>query len=237
MNFLDLHELVRMELERRINAGRLNGTTLARMTGFQQAHISNFLNRKRSLSLEGLDRVLASQGLSIEQILPLELAAAASHPPNQADPLESVPVVSTSVAMDDPRIAPVSMLETMHLSAAHLYANRPRAIAGRTQWQRFVALRLDTQQAAPMDPVLTPGAVVVLDRHYNSIVPYQIHRPSLFAVRNASSLLLRYVSLEESRLILRPQDLTYPVQLIRLLQTQSPADFIVGRVCMVISEY
>src|SRR5580698_468694 len=64
------------------------------VASLNQAHISNFLNRKRSLSLEGLDRVLAAQNLDIEQILPLELTAAASIP--SSDPIEVIPVVSPS---------------------------------------------------------------------------------------------------------------------------------------------
>ena len=236
MNFQDLHELLRAELERRINAGKLTGTMLARMAGFQQAHISNFLNRKRSLSLEGLDRVLESQNLSIEQVLPLDLAAAALSPPNQADPLQSVPVVSTSVAMDDPRVSASSTIETVYVSAARLYGNRPRMAPHRAQWERFVALRVDSDQAAPMEPVLNPGSIVILDRHYNSVAPYRAQQPSIFAARTGSALLLRYVSLEESRLILRPQVQSSPVKLIRMLQTQTPADFIVGRVCMTINE-
>src|SRR5271163_4116184 len=94
MNFQDLHELLRVELVRRIERGTLTGSRLAQQAGFQQAHISNFLNRKRSLSLEGLDRVLASQKLTVDQILPLDLAAAAPVP--SSDPIEIVPVVSPS---------------------------------------------------------------------------------------------------------------------------------------------
>src|SRR6185312_10435896 len=96
MNFHDLHELLRLELLRRIERGALTGSRLAHQAGFQQAHISNFLNRKRALSLEGLDRVLASQSLSIDQILPLEIdlaASAAPSPPASSDPIEIVPVV------------------------------------------------------------------------------------------------------------------------------------------------
>ena len=74
MNFQDLHELLRVELLRRIERGTLTGSRLAQQAGFQQAHISNFLNRKRALSLEGLDRVLASQNLTIDQILPLDIS-------------------------------------------------------------------------------------------------------------------------------------------------------------------
>ena len=102
MNFQDLHELLRVELLRRIERGTLTGSRLAQQAGFQQAHISNFLNRKRALSLEGLDRVMASQNLTVEQILPLELTAVAAKVPG--DTVELVPVVSASVAMDDARI-------------------------------------------------------------------------------------------------------------------------------------
>src|ERR1700679_1375222 len=103
MNFQDLHELLRLELLRRIERGTLTGTRLAQQAGFQQAHISNFLNRKRALSLEGLDRVLAAQNLSVDQILPLDLAAAVTSPPpvQTSDPIEIIPVVSPSAAMDD----------------------------------------------------------------------------------------------------------------------------------------
>ena len=236
MNFQSLHELLRAELERRIAAGRLTGSVLARMAGFQQAHISNFLNKKRALSLEGLDRVMESQGLTVEQILPIDLAAAAMLPPDQADPLESVPVVSAAAAMGDPRIAPATAQETVYVSASRLHGNRPRIGLHRAQWQRFVALRIDAQQAAPMDPVLPSGAVVILDRHYNSVAPYSAHQPSVFAVRHGSALSLRYVTLEESRLVLRPYAREFPVQLVRLLQTEVPADYIVGRVCFVLAE-
>src|SRR5437763_15224163 len=84
MNFQDLHELLRVELLRRIERGTLTGSRLALQAGFQQAHISNFLNKKRALSLEGLDRVLASQNLTIDQILPLELSA--PQPPHSPPP-------------------------------------------------------------------------------------------------------------------------------------------------------
>ena len=52
MNFQDLHELLRVELVRRIEQGTLTGSRLAVQAGFQQAHISNFLNRKRALCLD-----------------------------------------------------------------------------------------------------------------------------------------------------------------------------------------
>ena len=235
MNFQYLHELLRLELLHRIDRGTLTGTRLARQTGFQQAHISNFLNKKRALSLDGLDRVLASQGLTVDQLLPLDLAASA--PPEAAsDPVEQVPVVSSSTALHEPRIHPSDVIETLHLSAARLLENRSRLAPGRASWQRFVALRVDAQQASAMAPLLAPGALAILDRHYNSLAPYRPQLPTLFAVRYGNSLLIRYLEFEDGTLLLRPASLSSPLLFLRLASGASPADHIVGRVCTISSD-
>lgn len=234
MNFQDLHELLRAELVRRIERGSLTGSRLAQQAGFQQAHISNFLNRKRALSLEGLDRVLASQNLTVDQILPLEIAAAAA--PQMTEPTETVPVVSCSVAMDDARVAEAAVIETVQVSASRLHDNRARPSTRYAHWQRFVAVRADAQQAAAMYPLLAPGAIAVLDRHYNSLAPYRAQQPTLYAVRCGAALLLRYVDFDEGHLILRPYSRDFSVQLIRMASHESPADYLVGRVCLVFSE-
>jgi Cro/C1-type HTH DNA-binding domain len=235
MNFQDLHELLRVELLRRIERGILTGSRLAQQAGFQQAHISNFLNRKRALSLEGLDRVLASQNLTIDQILPLDLAAAQSPIPT-SDPIEIVPVVSPSAAMDEARISPSAIIETIQVSASRLHDNRARPSTKHAHWQRFLAIRADTQQSAAMDPLVSPGAIAVLDRHYNSLAPYRAHQPTLYAVRCGAALLLRFVDFDEGRLILRPYSRDFPVQLLPLATHETPGDYIVGRVCLVFSE-
>src|SRR5437764_5205004 len=121
MTFQDLHEALRLELIRRIQLGSLTRTALARQAGFRQAHISNFLNKKRALSLEGLDRVLAAQSLSIEHILPLELQGSSSEPPNTT--FEAVPVVSPSTAMDSPVVRAEAEIETLQIAASRLDDN------------------------------------------------------------------------------------------------------------------
>ncbi|WP_158942058.1 hypothetical protein [Granulicella sp. S190] len=238
MNFQDLHELLRLELQRRIDRGLLTGSRLAHQAGFQQAHISNFLNRKRALSLEGLDRVLASQKLSIEQILPLEISASipAPRPTENSDPVEIIPVVSPSSAMDDAHVLPSAIIETIQVSASRLHDNRARPSPKHARWQRFLAIRADAQQSAAMDPVLSPGSIAVLDRHYNSLAPYRAHQPTLYAVRCGAALLLRFVDFDEGRLILRPYSRNFPVQLLPLATHESPADYLVGRICLVFSE-
>jgi hypothetical protein len=206
-----------------------------RPTTLPQAHVSNFLNRKRALSLEGLDRVLASQNLTIEQILPIELNSVAAKV--TGDTVEVVPVVPASVAMDEARIPASAVIETVQVSASRLRDNRSRPSQKNATFQRFLAIRADAQQAAAMEPLLLPGAIAVLDRHYNSLAPYRAQQPTLYAVRSGSNLLIRFVEVDEGHLILRPYSAAFPIQLLPLASSESPSDYIVGRVCMVFSEF
>ncbi|MBS1821378.1 MAG: helix-turn-helix transcriptional regulator [Acidobacteria bacterium] len=237
MNFQDLHELLRSELVRRIERGMVTQSRLAQKAGFQQAHVSNFLNRKRALSLDGLDKVMEAQNLTIEQILPLDLAGAGEAASEAVeDAVEQIPIVSPSAAMDDSEIAGAAVIETVPVVAARLRENRAKPAPRRTQWERFVAVRVDAQQAAAMAPVLATGALAVIDRHWNSLAPYRANQPNIYAVRSGSMLLLRYVDFDERHLILRPFLREFPVQLIGLREGESPADYVVGRVCLVVAE-
>ena len=248
MNFHDLHESVRAELQRRVNAGLITATSLAHQAGFRQAHISNFLNRRRSLSLEGLDRVMAAQNLSV-----VDLVAHGAAPPGESgldmsasaegdattstrDSSEPIPVVSHWTAMEEPVVRTGSVIETVYFATSRLAASRARPAAGRTHWQRFVAIRADAHQAAGMDPIVPVDSVVVLDRHYNSLAPYRPQERTLYAVRSGSGLMLRFLEFDDTRLILRPISLDFPVQLIALADNESPSDYIVGRVSLVLRE-
>jgi hypothetical protein len=95
---------------------------------------------------------------------------------------------------------------------------------------------VDAQQASAMTPVLAVGALAVIDRHYNSLAPYRANQPNIYAVRSGSMLMLRYVDFDDRHLILRPFLREFPVQLIGLREGESPADYVVGRVCLVVAE-
>jgi hypothetical protein len=166
--------------------------------------------------------------------MPLDLSAAAEMTPEQ----EAVPVVSASTAMEEAAVRPEQVIETVQVAASALRGNRWWAQEKYAQWQRYVAVRADAQQAAAMDPLLAPGAIVVIDRHYHSLAPYHAHRRTLYAVRAGGGvgLLLRYVEFDGGTLILRPLTMGVPVQLIMPGAKETPADYIVGRVCVVVSE-
>lgn len=236
MNFQYLHERLRLELLGRIEGGSLTGTALARQSNFKQAHISNFLNGKRALSLEGLDRVLAAQGLTVDQLLPVELSAAE----DAGSEMEAIPVVTAATAMNDAVVRPGAVIEMVQVAGAGLRSNRWWAPDKYVRWQRYVAVRADAQQAAAMAPLIMPGAVVVVDRHYRSLAAYQTQGRTLYAVRAGSGagerLAMRYVELDGGKLVLRPLALTVPVQVVTPGPQETAADYIVGRVCVVVSE-
>src|SRR5271163_2753949 len=91
MKFRVLQDNLRETLWERIHEGGLTGLRLAQQTGFKQAHISNFLNKKRGLSLEGMDKVLSVQHLSVLDLLdPEEVNKRASILPPSNDEFENV---------------------------------------------------------------------------------------------------------------------------------------------------
>jgi hypothetical protein len=228
MNFRDIHEQLRLELLRRIERGVLSGSLLARQTGFRSAHISNVLNRKRLLSSEGMDRILAAQNLSIESFLvPLDRKI-----PPRKDKTIPVPIVSSAAAMHQPHLAAAAS-DTLHIPAAFLRDNRARPAPLRAHWQRYLAIVLDVDQAIPTE--LSTGALVVIDRHYTSLARYRETHPTLYAVHFDGHLLLRFVSLEDGHLILRPANSLSPVRLFRLNAHDAPANYIIGRACLLLS--
>ena len=236
MKFLELHERLRLETWRRIDQGILSSTLLARQTGLAQAHISNFLHRRRRLSLPALDRILLAEALSVEdlspgsrnQYLPAEQIA--------REPMDTVRIVAQSVAMTAPVVTTGAVIDSFQLPSGWLTSFPARRAVNRRSWERFVGVRVTAAQALPMDPVLRIGSIVILDRHYNSLAAWKPPNPNLYAIRAGTRMLFRHVVFEASRLVLRPRALEYPLDVIELASREAPSDLIVGRVCLCISE-
>src|SRR6266481_8667690 len=126
MKFQALQENLRKALWERIQEGDLTGLRLARDTGFKQAHISNFLNRKRGLSVEGMDKVLNVQRLSVLDLLdPGEINKRASIVPPSPDDFENVLLVDGSVAARQPVIMSMRVKDIVKLKKAFLRKLRP----------------------------------------------------------------------------------------------------------------
>ncbi len=233
MNFSQMHERLRLELMRRIQRGTLSVSLLARQTGFGQSHLSNFLNSRRQLSMEAIDRLLAAQHLTAADLLPALHSSLAMPFETERD---SVPLVSHHSALFEPYIRAAAAQGWLHLPAGLLQTIRSRAANSRRAWQRFVAVRIPAADAIPMEPIILPEAIALIDRHYNSLHPYRPNRPNLLAIRNGGRLSIRYADFLANRLVLRPHRLDAPVELIDLAPNESPNDLVAGRVALILNE-
>jgi hypothetical protein len=233
MNFTQMHERLRLELLRRIQRGTLSVSLLARQTGFGQSHLSNFLHCRRQLSLEAIDRVLAAQHLAAVDLLPVTYRAG---PPPSGEEDGRVPIVSQAAALFEPFIRPAAVQSMLDIPSGVLQSVRARVSTQRRAWQRFVAVRIPSAEALAMEPLVLPDALALLDRHYNSLMPYRPNRPNLYAVRHGAHMTLRYVDFLSNRLVLRPHNLAFPVELIELAPGESPSDLIAGRIALILNE-
>jgi hypothetical protein len=233
MNITQMHERLRLELLRRIQRGTLSVSLLARQTGFGQSHLSNFLHNRRQLSLEAMDRILAAQHMAAGDLLPATYQSGTLTGDEEG---ASVPIVSHQAAMFEPFIRPSAVQSMLNIPTGLLESIRTRVSNPRRAWQRFVAVRIPAADALAMEPLLLPEAVTLIDRHYNSLMPYRPNRPNLYAVRNGARLTLRYVDFLSNRLVLRPHNIAFPVDLIEVDPGEAPSDLIMGRICLILNE-
>ncbi len=238
MKFKALQDNLRKALWKRIDARQLTGLKLAKQTGFEQAHISNFLNKKRSLSLEGMDKVLQVQKLSVLDLLdPEEVNKRASIVAPSKDAFENVLLVDGTVAAGESLVTQEDVRDIYKFKKKFL--NRLRsdpATAGREQWRRFVLVKVDGRDGMSMYPRLLPGATVLIDRHYNTLKPYRRHEQNMYAVKKDGATTIKYVEKAGKTLVLRPQNSSYPVEVITIEKGKHYHEYIVGRVCHVAIE-
>jgi len=234
MKFRALQENLRKMLWERISEGNLTGLRLARQTGFKQAHISNFLNRKRGLSLEGMDKVLNVQHLSVLDLLdPAEINKRASIAPPSADDFENIRLVDGPIAAMQPLVMTMNVKEHLKFKKSFLRHLRPEAERGRENWERFVLVKLDGREGMSMYPRLLPGATVLIDRHYNSLKPYRKGEFNMYAVQKDGTCTVKYVEVAGNHLILRPHNQAYPIEVMTIDDDKDATDYIVGRICHV----
>jgi hypothetical protein len=233
MKFKLLQENLRKILWDRIGTGELTGLRLAQQTGFKQAHISNFLNRKRGLSIEGMDKVLSVQHLSVLDLLdPAEVNKRASILPPSSDEFENVLLTDPSTATR-PLITADLVLDILKFKKSYLRKLRPDTEGNRSSWHRFVLMKLDPKDSIAMYPRLMPGALLLLDRHYNSLKPYRKNEFNMYAVLKNDTCTVRYVEQAQNQLILRPHGRTAPVEVIQIAQGKTASDYIIGRIAQV----
>ena len=231
MKVKSLQENLRKALWERIEEGELTGVKLAEQTGFRQAHISNFLNRKRSLSLEGMDRVLNVQRLSVLDLLdPAEVNKRASIPPPSDDEFENIFVVESAVAATQPLIMSRNVREIQKFKRSFLRKLRPEMHGKRGDWERFVAVKTDGESMS-MYPRLLPGATVLIDRHYTSLQPYRKGEKNMYALYVNGVAKVRYVESAGKSIVLRPHNQTYAIEVLSAEDKDRAPESLIGRVC------
>ena len=237
MRISDLQDNLRAFIWARIHRGELTGMGLSRDAGFQQAHMSNFLNARRGLSPEAMDRLLKVLQVDVLDLAdPEELRMRALQRPERASSFETVPLVSLRDAAVEPRIVARGVLDTLKFRKRFLNRLKPEIMGDRSDWVRFVGVRIDPDSARAMSPRLGPGAVVLLDRHYNALRQYRRGVPNLYAVRRGDTCVLRYVAVSAGRIILRPHSDQWPIELVEIAMGRAFGHYIVGRVCHVAFE-
>ena len=105
----------------------------------------------------------------------------------------------------------------------------------REEWPRFLCIKVDAENGNAMAPYISLGAILLIDRHYNSLRSYRRKCSNVYAVRNAGGVLIRYIEPQNGVLLLRPESQQFSLTLIGN-DGRSGADQIIGRICHVSRE-
>ncbi len=231
MNLQDLQDQLRTHIRARIARGELTGVSLARAADFPQGHLSNFLNARRGLSLESMDRLLETLDIGVLDLLDAKDIHQRFVLPGAAEGVEKIAVVSAENAALA-RFAPDQILETRSFNQSFLRKLKPRSAEDRRDWLRFVLIRMAVK-GTNLFPSRTSAAILLIDRHYSSLQPYRRLQPNVYAVSFGGRCVMGYVSVFDDYLVLRPRDSQQEVEMLRIERGRSYSEYIVGRVCHV----
>lgn len=233
LRFQTLQDSLRAGIWARLDRGELTGKSLAHKAGFQQAHLSNFLNGKRGLSLPAMDRLLDILHLDVLQLAGVNHAERhAADGRRSSHQTEAVALVTLATAARAARFSADDIQDVVSFPASFLRRLKPKTIGNRRDWTRFAITSVDEESAAGMWPQLRPGARVLIDRHYNAPRLGNTTSPDLYAVISGAQRSITRVTLTKGLLILRTLDETEgpPKRLVTIPQGHRAEDFIVGRI-------
>lgn len=231
MKLQDLQDQLRSHIRARIARGELTGVGLARAADFPQGHLSNFLNARRGLSLESMDRLLQTLDIGVLDLVDTKDIQERFVLPGAAAGVEKIAVVSAENAALA-RFAPDQVLETRSFNKSFLRKLKSRSAEDRRDWLRFVLIKLDVKGTRQF-PFAASTAVLLIDRHYSSLQQYRRLQPNVYAVSFGGRCVMGYVSVIDDYLVLRPRDPRQEVEMLRIGRGRSYSEYIVGRVCHV----
>src|SRR5215813_10651473 len=181
-----------------------------------------------------MEHGLQVQHLSVLDLLdPVEVNKRASILPPSADEFENVVLADSPIAATQPFIVSMHVKEIVKFKKSFLHRIKAEAHGDRSGWQRFVLIKLDGREALAMHPRLTPGATLLIDRHYTSLKPYRKGESNMYAVLKNDTCAVRYVEVAGNELILRPHNYSIPLEMISIEESKNASDYVIGRVCQV----
>lgn len=222
----DIEEQLRKLVRQRINNGLTSGSELARQAGFRQAHISNFMNRRRGLSVEAFDRILDALSITVLDLLP-----ESKNETGAGKEFDEVPLVAQEFA-HYPDVPTQAISDSLKFKRSFLKRIRPNPVGDRSNWSRYILLRASAETALAMSPRIASGANMLIDRHYNSEEPYRKREPNIYAVRKQDQVLIRYIELHPGHILLRPANSEARLDSVAL-DNRNYSDYVIGRVCYV----
>ncbi len=231
--FQTLQERLRAAIWARLERGELTGKSLAHKAGFQQAHLSNFLNGKRGLSLQAMDRLLDVLHLDVLQLAGVDQAIGRSTDGEQPGAeTEAVALVTLATAARIPRFSADHIQDVVRFRRSFLRRLKPKTLGNRRDWTRFAVVLAGEENAASMAPLLRPGAQLLLDRHYNAPPLRHAVSDELYGVIEGGRPCITRITVTPGHLILRPlcETENSPVRLISLPGGRGPGHLIIGRV-------
>jgi len=229
MNFSQMYEVFRRVCLHRIQRGDLTMAELARRSGLSKSHVWKFLGAHGQLSPKAADRLLHALELGAEDLVVLGRQI-----PLRENHDVRVPVVSHSTALFEPDIGLHAVELWLAIPPEEMPSRAPLTPLWRRSWRRFVGTRIDREEARSMSRPEYSGAIAVIDRHFSSLRQYDPDQPNIYAIRDGNRVAMRYVDAFENQLIIRPASAESPPKLIKVAPGSRPADYIAGRVALVL---
>lgn len=231
LDFGRLQSQLRRAISARIASGQISGNRLAGMTGFRQAHISNFLHGRRGLSIEAMDRVLGSLGISLLDLIPKRALQRFVHAGSDSE-YEAIPLLDRN-ALHIPIPSSVDVHETVKFKRTLLEKLQRHIVGPRDHWSRFILMHAEKQDVEAMYPRIQHGATLLIDRHYNSSVPHRAAEVNIYVVRLREHAMVRSLDIAGRQLVLRPEQSRVPLEMMTIDPKERYAQKILGRVCWV----
>jgi hypothetical protein len=232
MNIQDLQDQLRLHIRMRIGRRELTGSGLAHEAGFPQGHLSNFLNQRRGLSTESIDRLLAALGIGLLDLMNVQDIQRRAVLPSSDRGEEMVAIVAPENAALARFTAP-QVLDRLSFSKSFLRRLKSDDVEGRGDWLRFVVVRGEAHLGLDRGAARRSHAHLLIDRHYNSLHPYRRRQRNVYLASFSGQCRVGDLSLLDDHLVLRPHEREQAVEGVRIERGRTYSGYVIGRVCHV----